>query len=455
MNIPVVDYKRNDLERSIIELRNRLMRDSDVISRSSSDKTVEVFGKPLAARQVVAKIIEDVRSEGDAAVSHYTYKLDRVSLTPAEFRVPEGEIESSLAAISENLERSLRLAEQRIRHFQTELLKQSGGVKVESGGITSEVRYRPLKRVGVYVPGGAASYPSSVLMGAIPARVAGVEEVVICSPGNSEGRLSPSVLAAASIAGVNEVYRLGGAQAVAAMALGTPTIPRVEKIVGPGNLFVAEAKNQLFGEVGIDLIAGPSEILIIADSTAKPHYVAADMLSQAEHDPGVSVLLSDSPDLIHQVLKALEHQLAELPRAEASRSALERFGLIAQARDLKQAAELADLFAPEHLEINTADPDELAEMISNAGAIFLGPDTPEGVGDYMAGPSHVLPTAGAARFMSGLSARDFMKGVSLISCSRFGLESTADDIVRIAEAEGLEAHAASILVRFEAKRNRR
>lgn len=424
---------------------------ADVVSRRSAQKTIEVFGAPLTVREVVSRIIADVRADGDAAVARYTRKLDDVSLRPSGFRVPKETIEAAPASVSQELMKTLTTAAKRIREFQQLIKKDSAEPKITAEGAVLEVRYRPLKRVAVHVPGWAAAYPSSVLMCVVPARVAGVPQIAMCTPPQRNGAVAPAVLAAANLVGVDEVYQIGGAQAIAALALGTETIPRVDKIVGPGNAFVTEAKRQLFGEVGIDILAGPSEVVIIADDTAPADYVAADMLSQAEHDPGCAVLITTSDKLVKKVQASLDVQLTDLDRWETAQAALERYGLIVVTQTLDEAAQLADFFAPEHLEVITKQPRVLASKISNAGAIFLGPNTPEAVGDYIAGPSHVLPTGGAARFQSGLSVRDFIKGTSIVSYTREALKSVADDVVRIAEVEGLSAHVSSILARFQAR----
>lgn len=453
MQIQTADYRSADLQKLISSLRVSLTGIKDVVSEASLEKTVKAFGKPLSVQEVVRTIIRDVRLEGDKAVARYTQKLDSLTIPPENFRVSTEDITASLDKVPEPLVQSMRLSYDRIRRFQMSLLT-SPPEAVSCQGCSAQIRSRPLKRVGAYVPGGAAVYPSSVLMTVVPAQVAGVPQIVMCSPAGRRGSVEPPVLAAAAIAGIEEVYCIGGVQAVAAMALGTETISRVDKVVGPGNMFVTEAKRQLFGEVGIDLLAGPSEVLIIADHTAPPEFIAADMISQAEHDPGCAVLLTTHSELLSRVERELTHRLDELPRRDAALASLEKHGMMCATRDIDQAAALADEFGPEHLEIMTEAPDQVAEKVLNAGAIFLGMYTPEATGDYLAGPSHVLPTGGAARFMSGLSARDFLKVTSIVSYSPQALESVAEDIVRIAESEGLSGHAASVLVRFEAHRRR-
>jgi histidinol dehydrogenase len=450
MKLRLLNHRECDLDRAILDLRRSLQGTAEIVSPRSLQKTMEIFGAPLTASEAVKKIVSDVRAEGDQAVICYASQLDGQKLEPTQFAVSAAELDEACAATPQALRDSLQRAANSIRRFQQAIMMDCPPTVV-TPGVSLRMRFRPLKRVGICVPGWAAALPSSVLMCAIPAQVAGVKQIAMWTPPGRDGRIASSVLVAAKIAGLSEVYRIGGAHAVAAFALGTQTLRRVDKVVGPGNLFVTEAKRQLFGEVGIDIIAGPSEVLIIADDSVPAAWIAADMLSQAEHDPGCAVLLTPSTELATSVVKALEEALVDLSRAGAARSSLEHFGMIGITRDLEQAALLADAFAPEHLEIMAANAEVLGERISNAGAIFLGPNTPEAVGDYVAGPSHTLPTGGAARFMSGLSVRDFMKGCSVIRYSRDALKDVSEDVIRIAEAEGLSAHARSVRVRLESK----
>jgi histidinol dehydrogenase len=399
-------------------------------------------------REQVASFIRRVVTEGDAAVLALTEQFDSFkAASVADLRVsPEAMVEAA-ERIDPELLASLSRAADNIRSFH-EKQRDPGYLDELPDGSVLGQRVTPLARVGVYVPGGRAAYPSSVLMNVIPARVAGVESVVMVCP-SPKGAVDPAVLAAAHLAGVDEFYRIGGAQAVAALAYGTDTIAAVDKIVGPGNRWVAEAKRQVFGRVDIDMVAGPSEILVIADETANPRHVAADLIGQAEHDPdAISWLVTDSERVAAAVPGELESLLAANSRREIATAALERNGLIAVVPDLEAAAAVADLRAPEHLELLVAEPVALAARIRNAGAIFLGAFTPESVGDYFAGPNHVLPTGGTARWASPLGVYDFLKRTSILGYSRERLMAHADDIVRLAESERLPGHAEAVRVRF-------
>ncbi len=398
----------------------------------------------------VQEVVDRVRKEGDPAVLEFTEKFDKVKLTLKEMKVTAEEIKDSYAKVENRKVEALKLAAQNIRAFH-EKQKLSSWVSQEADGVILGQLARPIRSAGVYVPGGKACYPSSVLMNVIPAKVAGVEQLVMCSPVPG-GNLNPYILVAADIAGVSEIYKIGGAQAVAAMAYGTATIPKVDKIVGPGNIYVATAKRYVFGQVDIDMIAGPSEILIIADQSADPEFVASDLLSQAEHDElASSILITPSPELAEKVNADVERQLANLARKEIARKATDRFGAIILVKDLQQAAEVSNSIAPEHLELAVEKPFELLGLIRNAGAIFLGHYTPESVGDYIAGPNHVLPTGGTARFFSPLSTDSFMKKSSLIFYTREGLDKVGEAVTQIADVEGLEAHGNTIRVRMAKK----
>jgi histidinol dehydrogenase len=398
----------------------------------------------------VQEVVERVRKEGDPAVLEYTEKFDKVKLTLKDLRVSADEIEDAYARVEAKKVDALKLAAQNIRAFH-EKQKITSWVSQEADGVILGQLARPIRSAGVYVPGGKACYPSSVLMNVIPARVAGVEQLIMCSPVPG-GSLNPYILIAAHLAGVSEIYKIGGAQAVAAMAYGTATIPKVDKIVGPGNIYVATAKRYVFGQVDIDMIAGPSEILIIADESADPEFVASDLLSQAEHDElASSILVTTSRDLAKSVNAEVDRQLANLSRKEIARKAIDRFGAIVLVDDLRQAAEVSNSIAPEHLELAVEKPFELLALIRNAGAIFLGHYTPESVGDYIAGPNHVLPTGGTARFFSPLSTDSFMKKSSLIFYTREGLDRVGEAVMQIADVEGLEAHGNTIRVRMARK----
>ncbi|HET6498275.1 MAG TPA: histidinol dehydrogenase [Coriobacteriia bacterium] len=396
---------------------------------------------------VAARIIEEVRSRGDAAVREYTASLDKATLT--EFRVPLAEIESALHSVDPEFTDAMHSAAGAIADFHQRQVTQSWFTA--EGGVFLGQRVTPIARVGIYVPGGRAHYPSSVLMNAIPARIAGVDEIAMVVPPAADGSVSPYTLAAAAIAGVEEVYRIGGAQAVAVLAYGTESVRAVDKIVGPGNAYVTAAKKLVMGHVGIDMLAGPSEVCVLADSTAIPAFVAIDLMAQAEHDPrAATYVVTVDPDLPDQVDEALAILLAEAPRADVIRRSLIDNGLVVICPDLGTALDAVDLIAPEHLEIQMAEPFDVLGFVRNAGAIFVGHFTPESIGDYVAGPNHVLPTGGTARFSSPLSVDDFVKKSSVISYSFEALEIDGPAAVRIAEAEGLDAHARAVSLRLEA-----
>jgi histidinol dehydrogenase len=396
---------------------------------------------------VAAAIIADVRARGDAAVIALTNRFDDLALTPETLRVSSSEIESAVAACDKAALEALHVAHERIVAFH-ERQRPQDSYETDAAGVESGWRWSAIEAVGLYVPGGTASYPSSVLMNAVPAKVAGVPRIVMVAPA-MKGALNPLVLAAARLAGVDEIYRIGGAQAVAALAYGTPSIAPVAKIVGPGNAYVAAAKRRVFGTVGIDMIAGPSEVLVIADSSANPDWVAADLLAQAEHDPSAqSILLTDDPALADAVEAAVMRQLTTLPRRAIAEASWNEFGAIILTPNLKAAIVLVDRLAPEHLEIATDTPEELAALIRNAGAIFLGHHTPEAIGDYVGGPNHVLPTARSARFSSGLGVLDFMKRTTLLKCGPDALRQISTAAITMGEAESLSGHARSVSIRL-------
>ena len=402
---------------------------------------------PEILRSVEA-ILAAVRERGDAALLEFTERFDGVKLKAAELRVTGEEIAGALTMIGAEVVKALSYAAERIEAFHRHTLPRSWWMEDENGSLLGQ-QVQPLERVGVYVPGGRAAYPSTVLMTTIPAKVAGVREIALVSPPAGDKSLHPAVLVAAEIAGVTEIYRVGGAQAVAALAFGTETIRRVDKIVGPGNIYVALAKRRLFGQVGIDIVAGPSEVVVLADEGAEPEWVAADLLAQAEHDPVArAVLLTPSAQLIEGVAGALERQLAALPRREIAREALRANGALVLTRDLAEAVALANALAPEHLGLMVEDPFSWLPVIKNAGAIFLGRYTPEVVGDYVAGPNHVLPTAGTARVASGLGVEDFVKKSSLIQYSPRGLRAAWPHLSVLARVEGLQAHGEAARLRL-------
>ena len=398
--------------------------------------------------QSVAAILADVRARGDAALVELTARLDRLRLSPAELRIAPAEIAAAEAACGEAELAALHLAAGRIADYHRRQRPEDLDYR-DSDGLRLGHRWTPVDAAGLYVPGGTAAYPSSVLMNAVPAKVAGVGRLVMTVP-SPDGHLAPLVLAAARIAGVDEIYRIGGAQAIGALAYGTESLVRVDKIVGPGNAYVAAAKRRVFGTVGIDLIAGPSEILVVADRANDPRWIAADLLSQAEHDTAAqAILIADDAGFAEAVVRAVEVFLQRLPRAEIARASWEAHGAVILVDDLEAAPALVDRVAPEHLELAVADPDALAARVRHAGAIFLGRYTPEAVGDYVAGPNHVLPTARSARFSSGLSVPDFMKRTSLIQCTADSLAVVGPAAVTLARAEGLDAHALSLMIRLD------
>lgn len=398
--------------------------------------------------QVVREIIADVEKRGDQAVIDLTGKIEKVRLTPQQLRVSREQISATHDAAETGFLELIRRVVANIREYQQHVLLRSPP-SLKRGGRDLSVRYTPVDRVGVYVPGGGAVLVSTVLMTVVPAQVAGVPEIVIAAPPTTEGDVNPSVLAIAGELGVEEVYRVSGTAGVAAMAIGTESIRAVDKIVGPGNAFVTEAKRQLFGRVGIDSLAGPSEVLIVADETARADWVAADMLAQAEHDPGSAILITPSRKLADAVAAELEKQLPSLERTEAAGASLNEYSAIIVTRDIDQACLLANSFAPEHLQIITADDDAVLAKVRHAGAIFLGPYTPVPLGDYFAGPSHVLPTGGTARFFGPLSCNDFLKASSVIRYDEKSLAADADDVIDFATREGLTAHARAVKIRKE------
>ena len=424
------------------------------LSASSSDfeKSFATFisqGRASASdvTGVVSEIIEDVRARGDVAVAEYTQKFDRLNVSGG-LRIDPELIASASEACGSDEIAALEFAAERIRAFHERQFPE-GFVYTDAEGVRLGARWTAVSAAGIYVPGGSAAYPSSVLMNAVPAKVAGVPRIVMVVP-TPDGVVNPLVLAAANLSGVDEIYRIGGAQAVAALAYGTETILPVDKITGPGNAYVAEAKRQVFGAVGIDMIAGPSEILVVADAENDADWIAADLLSQAEHDASSqSVLITDSGALADAVADAAERQLATLARSDIARRSWDTHGAIILVANLRDAAPLVDRVAPEHLELAVSAPDALAEKITHAGAIFLGRHTPEAIGDYVAGPNHVLPTARSARFSSGLGVTDFMKRTTLVSCDADSLARIGPAAVTLAGAEGLDAHALSLSVRLD------
>ncbi len=420
------------------------------IIKDSLNKREEIFSVKEARVDVsatVAEIIAKVRAEGDAALKYYTEKFDKASLT--SLRVTEEEIEEALASVEPKFIEILEKAAENIRAFHS-LQKREGFELKRAEGVIVGQRVTPVDVAGIYVPGGTAAYPSTVLMDAIPAVVAGCERVVMVTPPSKDGKINPAILAAAKVAGVKEIYKVGGAQAVAALAYGTETVPKTDKIVGPGNAFVAEAKRQVFGVVSIDMIAGPSEILVVADAKNEPKDIAADLLSQAEHDKMASaVLVTDSEAFAEAVSAELERQIPLLERAEIARTSIDENGKIIIAANLDEAIEIANGIAPEHLELCLDEPFAYLAKVKHAGSVFLGRNCPEAIGDYFAGTNHTLPTSGTARFSSPLSVEDFVKTTQYIYYDKEALGKVAEDVAYFARKEGLTAHAKSAICRFE------
>ena len=417
--------------------------DMDSLPESVAERTRQVFGPEVTPEQSVVKMLREVRREGDAAIRRYAQLLDGVDLT--EFRVAEDELAQARAAISPELEASLQLAARRIADFHQSTLPRHWVDLAQGLG----EMVRPLERVGLYAPGGTAAYPSTVLMTAIPARVAGVKEIILTTPRRGAEPLNPAVMAAAQIAGVDAVYQIGGVPAIAAMAYGTESIAKVDKICGPGNIFVAYAKKLVQGQVDIDGIFGPTETIVIADDTAHADFCAADLIAQAEHDPlSTAILVTNSPGLVERVAVELERRLATLERGDLARSALERQGRIVLVDTLEEAVELANRIAPEHLCMMVADPWAWAGQVKNAGGLFLGEFSPEVMGDYIAGPSHVMPTGGTARFNSALSVHHFMRTMPVVGLSPETFRDLGAAAVHIAHAEGLTGHADAIATRL-------
>jgi len=427
----IISSSGANFDKSLKKFRSKMMRAASFAGYGSEEN------------QQVIDILRNVADHGDKAVAEYTEKFDGVKLTPGQFRVSRDDLEKANREINQDILASVRQAIENVRSYQKDIL-------IDQENLPRGIRYTPIKRIGICVPGASAPLPSTVIMTAVPAQVAGVKEIVVVSPPRHEGSIHPVILAVCCELGIDEVYRIGGAQAVAALATGTGTIGKVDKIVGPGNKWVQAAKKNVAGDyVGIDSIAGPSEVLIIANERANPAWIAADMLSQAEHAADSSaIVLTDSEPFAKLILAELQKQVAELPRAKAAKESLKKLSAIIVLDDMAGAIEMADDFAPEHLEIQCGqDSREIAEKIHNAGAIFIGPYTPVAVGDYWAGPSHTLPTGMRAKFASALTSNDFLKSISIIEYDQEMLAASADDIVRLAEIEGLSAHANSVRIR--------
>lgn len=451
INIQRIDTRHPEATTAIAQLRAKLAPAGDVVSEAGRQKTIAVFGTAMSPTAVVERICSDVRHEGLSAVLKYTAQLDGVQLSATTLRVPTDEIANAHAAAAPEFLETVRRIRDNILRFQTAILHQDVRVELPHGGYLRQ-RYLPLERVGICVPGGAAAYPSTVLMTAVPAIAAGVQQIAVVAPPTPFGAYNLDVLATCHELGIREVYRMGGVQAVAALAYGLDglingPLVKVDKIVGPGNLFVALAKKYVFGDVGIDSIAGPSEVIVLADETTRADFAAADLIAQAEHAPGSSLLITWHEPLVEAVAAELEQQVAVAQRGGLARESLEAFGALILVADRDEAARLAETLATEHLHIACADPEEMLAKIRFAGAAFMGPFSPVAIGDYVAGPSHVLPTGATARFASGLSSNDFLRSNSVIAMTPDDLNEVADDAIRMADKEGLAAHGASVAMR--------
>lgn len=447
LKIPRLDARQESASAILDSLRQKLSPQGNVVSPRGKALTEKVFGQPLTPQQVVEKICTDVAQQGTSALLHYSAALDGAQLTADQLRVPAEDLQRAHESAAPQLLESVRRIRDNIVAFQTAIAHRDVEIEPQPG-VRLGQRYVPLRRIGVCVPGGAAAYPSTVLMTVVPAQAAGVDEIAVIAPPTPFGSYNNDMLATCCELGVKEVYRLGGAHGVAALAYGCDQLPAVDKIVGPGNLFVALAKKYVFGHVDIDSIAGPSEVIVIADETARPDFIAADLLSQAEHSPGSAILITWSKTLIDAVYEQLQQQVSQLERAELTVDSLEAFSALIAVRDADHAVELTNAFAPEHLHIQTANARDLAKRIVNSGATFLGNYTPVAVGDYAAGPSHVLPTGGTARWAAGLSCNDFLRSSSMIEFTASALAEIAPDVLCLADKEGLTAHARSVQIRL-------
>jgi histidinol dehydrogenase len=441
-----LDASREDFPEAIKRLRTKLSPDGSVVSPRGRELTQKVFGAALSPAEVVHRICSDVKANGSEAVVKYARALDNPSVTAESLRVPLEMLETAHKNASSEFLGSIRRIRDNIVVFQSSILHKS--VRIEpSPGVVLEQCFKPLRRVGICVPGGAAAYPSTVLMTAIPAQCAGVDEIAIVAPPTPLGAYNPDMLAVCYELGLREVYAVGGAQAVAALAYGIKEIPGVDKIVGPGNLFVALAKRYVYGEVDIDSIAGPSEVVVLADHTTNPSFAASDVLAQAEHSPGASIVVSWDADVLDKIEASVTKQLASLDRADLTLASLNEFGALILCRDEDEACKITDMIAPEHLQIAIDNPRRLLSKIRNSGATFLGPYSPVALGDYAAGPSHVLPTGGTARWASGLSSNHFLRSSSVIEFDQSALKSISNDIAALADKEGLTAHRESVQLR--------
>ncbi|MHC4268725.1 MAG: histidinol dehydrogenase [Planctomycetota bacterium] len=444
----ILRSQEGNLKHKIENIKQGMSIFADTVTDVMEAKTKEVFGEPLSPAESVRRVVNDVKEKGDEALEYYSEKFEGVKLPAEKFKIETSEIEAAYKKVSPEFISAIKNARENIRVFQ-EHIRIREPEPIDSNGTRITVKYDAIENVGIYVPGGSASYPSSVLMNAIPAKVAGAKKIVVVTPPARDGTISPERLVACKETDIDEIYMIGGVHSIAALTFGTKTVPKVDKIVGPGNLFVTLAKREAYGHVGIDMLAGPSEVLIIADETANHAYVASDLLSQAEHAPGISILVTNSEELANGMLQEISRQIETLPRGELIRESLNKFGFIVLTKDINEAIDISNILAPEHLQVIVKNEEEVLSGLKHAGAIFAGPFTPVAVGDYFAGPSHVLPTGGTARFFSGLSVNDFLKRTSIISYSEEVLRSSANDIITIAESEGLQAHAHSVRIRVD------
>lgn len=446
LKISWIDSRKDDIKAAMARLRERLSPRGEIVSQEGRQRTIEIFGEPLSPLEVVRRICRDVEHKGLEAVLDYSARIDRAELAPQTIRVPQAELDEAHAKADPDFLAAVRQVRENIADFQRAILHRD--VRIERPGGYLVERYLPLQRVGICVPGGAAAYPSTVLMTAVPAQVAGVKQLAVVAPPTRFGTYNHDMLATCRELGIDEVYRLGGAQAVAALAYGVEGLPRVDKIVGPGNLFVALAKKHVYGEVDIDSIAGPSEVVVIVDGSTRADYTAYDLLAQAEHAPGASILIGWDERVLRAAVAELARRLDQVERGQLARQSLEDFGAVILARDAGEACQLADQIAPEHLHVATENAEELVKKLHHAGAVFLGNYAPVALGDYAAGPSHVLPTSGTARFASGLSANDFLRASSVIHFDREGMRHLAPAVRILSTKEGLTAHRASVEIRL-------
>ena len=448
LSIQRIDTRRDDIRDVLESLRTKLSPQGNIVSEAGRQRTIAVFGEPLTPQQVVERICSEVQDGGLEVVLKYNELLDGARLTPDTLRVSEQELEAAHQTADPEFLATIGRIRDNIMEFQSAILHKQVSLERPTG-VKLTQRYTPMKRAGLCIPGGAAAYPSTVLMTAVPAMAAGVEDIAMMAPPTDFGSNNPDLLATCYEIGIKEVYRMGGAHGVAALAYGLENLQGVDIIVGPGNLFVALAKKLVYGQVAIDSIAGPSEVVVIADETTRADYTAADLLAQAEHAPGASILVTWSEDVLEQTAAELERQVATLSREDLTRQSLEDFGALILVKDQDEAVEITNLICPEHLHIAIDNPYELQERLTTAGATFMGNHTPVALGDYVAGPSHTLPTSGTARWASGLSSNDFLRSSSVLEFSRDGMLDVAVDVQRMADKEGLTAHRASVDIRVQ------